>query len=90
MEEYFVLLSTRETLEGVKGDFFGLKNRRRECLLSNLSTLFESYSKNSMLFGWKKETQAHIYFGLKKLSYPAAQLVKIDVLEPKECIIIEG
>ena len=77
MQEYFILLNTKTCPDGILGNFLGKKNRSKEALLDNITSLFESYSKNSLLCGWIKEKQARIYLNISKERYPDAKLVKV-------------
>ena len=79
MKEYFVLLYTWDSPEGKRGEFLGRKNKHKSSLLSDLTALFESYSKNTVLYGWKTAKKAEPYYSLAKLRYMDAQLILVDV-----------
>lgn len=87
MKEYFILINTRETPDGILGNFLGQRGRSKEALLNDVSSLFESYSKNSLMYGWTKEKQAHIYYSLSKTRFSTAKLVKVVDVYAKPCII---
>jgi hypothetical protein len=86
MKEYFILLKTFDSPIGEQGEFLGRKNRRKSAPFSNLRELFESYSKSSLMVGWKSAKQAQPYFGLAKLRFPEARLIVLDVFSSSTTI----
>jgi len=78
-QEYLILLQTRKTPEGIVGEFLGRRNRKKEALLNDLSTLFESYSKNSCMVGWRRLQDVRSYYFVSESRFPEAKIILVDI-----------